>query len=184
MTFTNPNIILNGKDGWSLSIGNESIVSTSFKEEQKLMNDLSPSSNKVSVEISDWNKVSEIMTRREDLRATFYDGTTPIFTGYLANKSTWQLTDSGIKKMTLTFEDVGTRLLGKTFTANATGEEYVDSTLLGFVQRICSRCGIVLYTKEAKNVSIQALVNGKSTCKDILNQVMKETGYVYSFDNY
>ena len=184
MTFTNPNIILNGKDGWSLSIGNESIVSTSFKEEQKLMNDLSPSSNKVSVEISDWNKVSSIMTRQEDLRATFYDGTTPVFTGYLSNKSTWQLTDSGIKKMTLTFEDVGTRLLGKTFTANATGEEYVDSTLLGFVQRICSRCGIVLYTKEAKNVSIQALVNGKSTCKDILNQVMKETGYVYSFDNY
>ena len=184
MTFTNPNIVLNGKDGWSLSIGNESIVSTSFKEEQKLMNDLSPSSNKVSVEISDWNKVSEIMTRQEDLRATFYDGTTPVFTGYLSNKSTWQLTDSGIKKMSLTFEDVGTRLLGKTFLPSATGEEYVDTTLIAFVKRICDRCGIVLSAKIDRNVSIKALVNGKSTCRDILNQVMKETGYVYAFDNY
>ena len=184
MTFTNPNIVLYGKDGWNLPIGKESIVPTSFKKEQKLMNDLSPSSNKVSVEISDWNKVSSIMTRQEDLRATFYDGATPVFTGYLSNKSTWQLTDSGIKKMTLTFEDVGTRLLGKTFLPSATGEEYVDTTLLAFVKRICDRCGIVLSTKTARNVSIKALVNGKSTCKDILNQVMKETGYVYAFDNY
>lgn len=184
MTFTNPNIVLNGKDGWTLSIGNESIVPTSFKKEQKLMNDLSPSSNKVSIEISDWNKVSSIMTRQEDLRATFYDGTTPVFTGYLSNKSTWQLTDSGIKKMSLTFEDVGTRLLGKTFLPSATGEEYVDTTLLDFTRRICTRCGIVLSTTSARNVSIKALVSGRSTCKDILNQVMKETGYVYAFDNY
>ena len=53
MTFTNPNIVLYGKDGWTLPIGKESIVPTSFKKEQKLMNDLSPSSNKVSVEIAD-----------------------------------------------------------------------------------------------------------------------------------
>ena len=184
MTFTNPNIVLNGKDGWTLTIGKESIVPTSFKEEQKLMNDLSPSSNKVSVEISDWNKVSEIMTRQEDLRATFYDGSTPIFSGYLSNKSTWQLTDSGIKKMSLTFEDVGTRLLGKTFLPSATGEEYVDTTLYEFTKRICTRCGIVLSSSSARNVSIKALVSGRSTCKEILNQVMKETGYVYSFDNY
>ena len=73
--------------------------------------------------------INVIMTRQEDLRATFYDEATPVFTGYLSNKSTWQLTDSGIKKMTLTFEDVGTRLLGKTFLPSATGEEYIDKLL-------------------------------------------------------
>lgn len=183
MTFTNPNITLSGKDGWTLSIGNESIIVTSFKEEQKLMNGLSPSGNKVGIEISDWNKVSEIMTRSEDLKATLCDGSTPVFTGYLSNKSTWQLTDSGIKKMSLTLEDVGTRLLGKTFLPDATGDEFVDCKLFAFVQRICDRCGIVLSSASARDVSIRAIVNGKSTCKDILNQVMKETGYVYSFDS-
>lgn len=153
-------------------ISNEYIVKDSIKYEYQLLKDLSPSSNKLTFQITkDCPAIEDIISAKKDVKV---EGD---FVGYLSNNYTWTITDSGEKALSLTIEDVGTRLLKKSIDKPTLFKGRCDEVL----NQICNDLDIV--REDLTIIDKNVCFVGEGRYSDILSNMLRECGYTYYFTN-
>ena len=153
-------------------ISEQYIVKDSVKYEYKLLKDLSPSSNRVTLKlIKECPEVELIIAAKKDVKV---EGD---FVGYLSNNYTWTVTNSGQQALQITIEDVGTRLLKKSFSKETLYKGKASDVL----NAICQLAEVVRAdnTEIDKNVCFIA----EGTYAETLSNLLRECGYTYYFTN-
>lgn len=165
------------------------IHSIAFKEQ--LLRELKSSSNSVTLQIADdCPYIENILQASGDVSAVFKDGNTVLFTGYLSDNHKWVITDRGTQALSITIEDVGTKLLGKTFLTNSVSSEHVfddyinASSSHSIVKEVCDAAGITM-APNTPVITVKAVksIGRDTTCKQILDTMLYEAGYAYYFTN-
>jgi len=190
MKYTNPNISLTflGNDlvsGHSLNqtITRDDIVYPGIQFKLQLLDKLKSSSNQVSLQLfRTCSAIEDIIATDGDIKAVLKDGNTILFTGYISTNFSWSVTDSGQQALNITIEDVGTRLLGKSYLQS--GCVLFNCTADAAIRSICSAAGITV-SPGCTVISSQVVkvVESDRSCQEILSQMLYELGYVYLFDN-
>ena len=127
--------------GWKGAIGDGFIVKDSISIREELMNGLRPSSNMAVLQVSgNCPLLERIIAEESDIAAVLKDGDDVIFTGYLSTNWNWSVTASGIQAISLTIEDVGTRLFSREFIGN--GAHLFDCTVHEAVEAVCLSAGV------------------------------------------
>ena len=190
MILTNPSLVLTflGDDlekshSTTQTIIDDGLVRHSFLFKYQLLNGLKSSSNQVSFQINKGNPSIEDIIRTEgDIKATLKDGVLVLFTGYLSNSYSWTLTSTGEQVFSVSIEDVGTRLLGKSFIQS--GHHLFNCAAKNAIKAICDSAGVVV-SNECIDIESKVVktVDSGTSCKDILDQLLYELGYVRYFDN-
>jgi hypothetical protein len=158
------------------------IIKGSITSRYQLLNGLKSSSNQVSLQLErDCESIPDIIKTEGDIKAVLRDGETLLFTGYLSTNYRWTLTESGKQAVEITLEDVGTRLLGKAFISG--GQHLFNCSATDAIQAICASAGIAM-AEDCTTIheNITATVDGSQSCKDTLDQMLYELGYVYYFN--
>lgn len=190
MTYTNPSLTLyflgndlpGGHDD-THALDYTDIVNRSIVVSDNRLNGLKSSSSQVTMQLSkDCSAIEDIIATDGDIKAVFKDGTTVLFTGYLSTNFSWTVTDHGEQALNITLEDVGTRLFGKAFIS--TGRHLFNSLLSTAVSAICAAAGVTVDPNITwtQNPTVTKVVEAGESCKDILQQMLYEAGYVYYFD--
>lgn len=165
-------------------INSNNIVFPSLSFKYQLLNGLKSSSNQISLQLyKTCSSIEDIIVTNGDIKAVLKDGSKTIFTGYLSSNYNWSITSTGESVLNLTIEDVGTKLLVKSFIED--GEYLINSSAYMAIYEICNvarvsiaqDCEIILDTVTKK-------VESGTTCKDIIDQILYELGYVYYFNEY
>ena len=100
--------------GKEQSIGKAGIVRNSISISYQLLNGLKPSSNRAFLTVlADSTAVEDMIRAEGNIGAVLSDGNDIWFTGYLSTDWNWTVTDRGVSALSITIEDVGTRLLKK-----------------------------------------------------------------------
>lgn len=165
------------------SIDSSFIVNNSITLKKQLLNGLKSSSNQLSLQLDRaCPSIESIIKTEGDIKAVLADGDVPIFTGYLSTSFSWSVTSSGVQALSLTIEDVGTRLLTKNFIKS--GYHLFNCTASKAISAICESAGVTV-SDECEEIedNILGVVDSSKSCKDILTQMLYELGYVYYFDN-
>lgn len=167
----------------SQAIGSSFIVRDSVSFKCQLLNGLKSSSNQVELQIlQGCPSIEDIIATDGDIKAVLKDGDSIVFTGYISTSLSWSVTASGEKALCICLEDVGTRLLGKSFIQ--AGSTLLNCTAHEAIQAVCRSAGISvssLCTQIASTVT--RTVDSNITCREILDQMLYELGYVYFFDS-
>lgn len=190
MTLQNPSLVLNFIDESStITATTADLIKNSFIWKEQLLNGLKSSSNQVQLELAeDCAAIEYILRTQGDIKATLKDGNTTLFTGYLSDSYKWTITDTGEQALSVIIEDVGTKLLGKTFLNNSINSEWIfddyinQSSAHSVVKEVCDACGITLDTN-APTISVKVVrsIDRDTTCKEILETMLFEVGYAYYF---
>lgn len=188
---TDPSLILTFTAN-DLEAGHESVqtitgsdlLTRSISIEHRLLDGLKPSSDKAELSIRKGAPVAEDIIRTEgDIHAVLMDGNTTLFTGYVSTNFSWSVTDYGEETLSITLEDVGTRLLEKSFITE--GFHLFQCEAYKAVEAIAFRAGITISPDSVKPMTeIVRSVEGDESCKDLLTELLYEIGYVYAFDEY
>ena len=160
-----------------------SIVKGSIAFHQQLLSGLKSSSNQVVLQL---NKacpaIEDIIATEGDIKAVLQDGMHILFTGYLSTNYTWAITGTGERALTITLEDIGTRVLGRLFLDKGFHLFNCEASMV--VASICARCGIVLSENcPHPGQVVTRTIDSSITCKDLLDSLVYELGYIYFFDN-
>ncbi len=170
--------------GWKGAIGDGFIVKDSISIREELMNGLRPSSNMAALQVSgNCPLLERIIAEESDIAAVLKDGDDVIFTGYLSTNWNWSVTASGIQAVSLTIEDVGTRLFSREFIGN--GAHLFDCTVHEAVEAVCLSAGVAV-SPECIMIPTKVFrtVEAGETCREILSELLHEVGCVYRFDRY
>lgn len=190
MTLNNPSLVLTflGDDlpaGHSASqtISNEYIINYSISFNYQLMNNLKSSSNQVALQISrDCSATEDIIATDGDILATLKNGYTVLFTGFVSTNFSWKVTQNGEQALSITLEDRSVRLLTKCFIAS--GYHLFNCQANVAIAEICASVGIEISSSAISITdTITKVVDSSMTCRDILDQMLYELGYVYYCDN-
>ena len=190
MNFTNPSLILNFIDeSTTITATAADLIKDSFIFKEQILNGLKSSSNQVQLQLTeDCSAIEYILRAQGDIKAQLKDGNTVLFTGYLSDSYRWTVTASGKQALSLVIEDVGTKLLGKTFLNNSVSSEHIfdeyinQSSSHSVVKEVCDACGITL-DSNAPVVSVKVVksIDRDTTCREILETMLYEAGYAYYF---
>ena len=163
--------------------GND-LLTRSISIEHRLLDGLKPSSDKAQLSIRKGAPVTEDIIRTEgDINAVLMDGSETLFTGYVSTNFSWSVTDYGEETLSITIEDVGTRLLEKSFITE--GFHLFQCEAYRAVEAIAERAGITISPDSQKpTVAVVRSVEGDESCKELLTELLYELGYVYAFDEY
>ena len=188
---SNPSLILTFTAA-DLEAGHESVqtvtgddlLTRSISIEHRLLDGLKPSSDKAQLSIRKGAAVTEDIIRTEgDIHAVLMDGSTTLFTGYVSTNFSWSVTDYGEETLSITIEDVGTRLLEKSFITE--GFHLFQCEAYKAVEAIAEKAGITISPDSQKpTTAVVRSVEGDESCKDLLAELLYEIGYVYAFDEY
>lgn len=188
---SNPSLILTFTAA-DLEAGHESVqtvtgddlLTRSISIEHRLLDGLKPSSDKAQLSISKGAAVTEDIIRTEgDIHAVLMDGSATLFTGYVSTNFSWSVTDYGEETLSITLEDVGTRLLEKSFSTE--GFHIFQCEAYKTVEAIAEKAGITISPDSQKpTTTVVRSVEGDESCKDLLAELLYEIGYVYAFDEY
>ncbi len=161
----------------------EFIVNHSVVIRYQLLNGLKSSSNQATLQITrDCPSIEDVIATESDVRAVLSDDSGTLFTGYLSTNWSWAVSSSGEKSMNLTIEDVGTRLLGKNFIGS--GYHLFNCTVTSAIHAICSAAGVTVSPSCPEiPVVITETVDSAKSCRELLEQILYEVGYVYYFNN-
>ena len=189
MNITNPSLVLVFPEApvsgnpIEQNITGTHIVSKSIRINRQLLNGLKSSSNQLTLQLTrDCPQTTDIIASDGDVRSILKDGTSTIFTGYLSTNWTWTLTEHGEQALNITIEDVGTRLLTTPFVNS--GYHLFNYTAEVALAAVCQRCGITIATgRTAISGNVLKVVDSSVSCRDILDQMLYELGYVYYFNN-
>lgn len=164
------------------TITSSGIVNHSITFRYQLLNGLKPSSNQVSLFLSKGcSSIEDILATDGDIKAALFDGATPLFTGYLSTNFSWSITETGEQALSITLEDVGTRLLGKAFIQS--GKHLFNCSGSQALSAICTAAGVVVSPFCLPiPAGITKTVDSSQSCKDLLEKILYELGYVYYFD--
>ena len=192
MTINNPSLVLTFKaESATETITSDYIVIHSVIFKEQLIKELKSSSNSVSLQIhEDCPYIENILQTQGDVYARLKDGSTILFTGYLSDNYRWVVTDKGTQALSITIEDVGTKLLGKTFLNNNTTSEHIfddyinASSTHSIVKEVCDAAGITMANNTPSiSVNVVKSVDRDTTCREILDEMLFEAGYAYYFTN-
>lgn len=188
---SNPSLILTFTAS-DLEAGHESVqtvtgddlLTRSISIEHRLLDGLKPSSDKAQLSIRKGAAVTEDIIRTEgDIHAVLMDGSATLFTGYVSTNFSWSVTDYGEETLSITLEDVGTRLLEKSFITE--GFHLFQCEVYKAVEAIAEKAGITISPDSQKpTATVVRSVEGDESCKDLLTELLYEIGYVYAFDEY
>lgn len=160
----------------------EDIIYRSITFRYQLLNGLKSSSNQVTLQLEkDCTSIEDIIATDGDIKAVLSDGVSPLFTGYLSTNYSWTVTATGKQALEITLEDVGTRLLGKAFMFS--GQHLFHCSTSNALAAICITAGITI-SDECIFIDdiVTKTVDSSQCCKDIIDQMLYELGYVYYFD--
>lgn len=165
-------------------INSDDIVYHSLCFKYQLLNGLKSSSNQISLQLyKTCSSIEDIIVTNGDIKAILKDGSKTIFTGYLSSNHNWSISSTGESVLNLTVEDVGTKLLVKSFIKD--GEYLINSSAYMAIYEICTVAGISIAQDCAIILdTVIKKVERDTTCKDILEQLLYELGYVYYFNEY
>ena len=165
-------------------INSNNIVFPSLSFKYQLLNGLKSSSNQISLQLyKTCSSIEDIIVTNGDIKAVLKDGSKTIFTGYLSSNYNWSITSTGESVLNLTIEDVGTKLLVKPFIEN--GEYLINSSAYQALYDICTVAGVsIAQDCEIILDTVISKIESGTTCKDILDQILYELGYVYFFNEY
>ena len=167
----------------SQTIQSSFIVKDSVSFHYQLLNGLKSSSNQVELLIlQGCPSIEDIISTEGDIKAVLKDGGTVAFTGYVSTNFSWSVTASGEKALSISLEDTGTRLLGKPFIQS--GYHLFNCSASDAIITICTAAGIRISSRcQAIATTVTKTAGSDATCRDILDQMLYELGYVYRFDN-
>lgn len=165
------------------TVSSDFIINHSVVIRYQLLNGMKSSSNQATLKLSrDCPSIEDIIATDGDVRAVLSDDSGTLFTGYLSTNWTWSVTASGERSLSITIEDVGTRLLGKSFICR--GYHLFNCTVSSAIHAICSAAGVTVSTSCPEiSAIVTRTVDSSKSCKDLLDQIMYEAGYVYFFTN-
>lgn len=174
--------VANDVPNQSQTISTAYIVVGSCSFSYQLMKGLRPSSNSVTLSVlGSCPSIEDMLATSGDIKAVLSDNGTTLFTGYVSGGSTWSVTTAGEKALDISLEDVGTRLLGKTFVD--TGYVFFNTTIANAITRICTAAGITASSNNVyPNYTVTNTIDSSATCKSLLEAILYEAGYVYYFD--
>ena len=188
MNLKNPKIELffmttTPEHGRSQTIGSDFLVKGSVAITYQLLNGLKPASNRAQVSvISGCTAIEDVISYEGNIGATLSDDEGTWFTGFLSTDWQWRVTATGVQAISLTIEDIGTRLLKKSFIQ--TGSHLFRCTAKKMFDSVCEAAGVTV-----SPLCIQApgnvvrVAEAGETCADLLSQMLYELGSVYFFDS-
>ena len=160
------------------------IVYPSLSFKYQLLNGLKSSSNQISLQLyKTCSSIEDIIVTNGDIKAVLKDGSKTIFTGYLSSNYNWAISSTGESVLNLTIEDVGTKLLVKSFIDD--GEYLINSSAYMAIYEICTVAGVSI-AQDCEMILdiVTTKVESDTTCKELLDQLLYELGYVYYFNEY
>lgn len=190
MNLTSPKLTLTflGNDlpaGRSASqvVDDSYIIKSSITRDTVLLNGLKSASNQIRMAISkDCSSVADIVATDGDIKAVLTDGLTTLFTGYISTSFAWKVTQNGEQALQITLEDVTSRLLNKPFIQ--TGYHLFNASAADAIGDICDAAGITISSSAvAITDMITFVAEAGATCRELLDQMLYELGYVYYCDN-
>lgn len=190
MNLTSPKLTLTflGNDlpaGRSASqvVDDSYIIKSSITRDIVLLNGLKSASNQIRMAISkDCSSVADIVATDGDIKAVLTDGLTTLFTGYISTSFAWKVTQNGEQALQITLEDVTSRLLNKPFIQ--TGYHLFNASAADAIGDICDAAGITISSSAvAITDMITFVAEAGATCRELLDQMLYELGYVYYCDN-
>lgn len=163
--------------------------------EQLLNDDLSSSSNTVQLNLvpDETTLIDDILGTDRDIKAKLYDGdpdepdAIPLFTGYVSDSFSWAINQSGEDVFQLRLEDVGSRVLNKSWSNEE--DVMVRMTLQNLVTEIATKAGnaftVTWDSSVSSSIKSSLVINrfdGSKTIQDIMDEVCFEFGLVYYFN--
>ena len=184
MKYENPTLTLLFKNGATYTVTNEYLIKDSISISSTLMKDLRPSSSRCSLRVSrDYPNIEQIIGYNDTIKATLKDGDSYIFTGYLSSKFNYRVTEHGAQVVDFTIEDIGTRALEVMFSPSGGNGKLVNGKSDTIISSILTTAGIIEATNSVKpSVDIVKNIEPSTTCKQALDDIMFECGYVYTFN--
>lgn len=184
MKYENPTLTLLFKNGATYTVTNEYLIKDSISISSTLMKDLRPSSSRCSLRVSrDYPNIEQIIGYNDTIKATLKDGDSYIFTGYLSSKFNYRVTEHGSQVVDFTIEDIGTRALEVMFSPSGGSGKLVNGKSDVIISSILNTAGITEATNSVKpSIDIVKNIEAGTTCKDVLDSIMFECGYVYTFN--
>lgn len=164
------------------TITKEFIIKHTITFKKQLLNELKSASNQVTLLIDkECVSIEDVIATDGDVKAILKDGEQVLFTGYISTNFSWTITQRGKQALEITIEDVGSRLLGKSFIKN--GRHLFNCKADEAILQICNVANIVVSDKNYPlNHKVTKLVDSSVTCKELLEKLVYELGYVYYFD--
>jgi hypothetical protein len=164
------------------TITKEFIIKHTITFKKQLLNELKSASNQVTLLIDkECVSIEDIIATDGDVKAILKDDEQVLFTGYISTNFSWTITQRGKQALEITIEDIGSRLLGKSFIKN--GRHLFNCKADEAILQICNVANIVVSDKNYPlNHKITKLVDSSVTCKELLEKLVYELGYVYYFD--
>ena len=187
MTLNNPKLTLTflGEDvePSTLEVDSSCILKESVSSTFQLFSSLKSSSRQMSLSLRRKTPAIEFIIRTEgDILAVLTDGSSTIFTGYLSTNYSWTLGEYGEEALSITIEDVGSKLLGKAFIKS--GSHLFKCTASNAIKAVAEKAGVSLSASiPIIDTNIVKVISEGETCKDILSEMLYELGYVYYFEN-
>ena len=189
MLITDPSLVLTfTQDGTEKTTN--SIELDSIKMKEVLLNDdLSCSSNSVQLSLipDDSGIITDILGADRDIRAILKDGNTVLFTGYISDSYTWKIGVTGEDVFSINLEDVGSRVLNRSYSDE--DGLYIRETFTDLVAKIRQAAGnvfSVLYdssvSQTVRDTVLLNKIDSGVTLQNILDQVCYELGLVYYFN--
>ena len=168
-----------------LTFTDNDIIRNSIKFSGTLMKDLKSSSSTVSLSIKQNEKSNTLTAYNGELKVTLYANEIVAFKGYLSNKMSLNVNTYGIPSISITLEDVGTKLFKKELYPDSLVDHYFTGTLPSLVTLIQTQLGSLdwdSFSLSNESRSISCLISSDSTIETLLQQVCFELGYVYYWD--
>lgn len=184
MKYNSPKLTLTFKNGATYEISDSYLIKDSISISYTLMKDLRPASSRCSLKVSrDCPNIEEVIGYNDTIKATLKDGDSYIFTGYLSSKFNYRVTEHGAQVVDFTIEDIGTRALEVMFSPSLCSGKLVNGKSDVIISSILNTAGITEATNSVKpSVDIVKNIEPSTTCKQALDDIMFECGYVYTFN--
>ena len=161
------------------------IIKESIKCTDTLMSSINSGSCSIAISVKDSEKVDSLLAYNGELKVTLSSNNIVAFKGYLSNKTSLSVNSYGIPSVSLTLEDIGTKLFKKELYPDSLVDHYFTGTLKDFVELIKTQLGGLEYSStEIANETrtISSLISSSLTIETLLKQVCLELGYVYYFN--
>ena len=167
----------------SLEVTSQYILKEGVSSTFQLFSSLKSSSRQISLSLKRKTPAIESIIKTEgDIKAVLTDGDKTIFTGFLSTNFSWTLGEYGEEALSITIEDVGSKLLGKAFIKS--GSHLFKCSASNAIKAVCDKAGVELSSSiPTISTNIVKVVGEGETCKDILSTMLYELGYVYYFED-
>ena len=189
---------------FSLYFYREDIVQDSIKWEGTLMNGINSGTTKLTMALKQSENLNKLLSYTGELKAQLYikyeytkDSTADIFiqpsdqiifTGYLSNKVSTSVYDYGIPSVTITLEDVGTKLLKKELYPDSLVDHYFNGSPTKFLDLIKTQTSnnftyssITANDAFSGSGNVIRVIKSGETIESLLKSLCLELGVVYYF---